>query len=63
MSKNPIAQVDLEDISNFTRVPCGTIPLFGDKFHDISQIEREKYTKVYDFEGKDYILTKSYNYM
>ena len=60
---NMISNTELEDISNFTRVPCGKIPLFGDKFHDINAADREKYIKVYDFEGKDYILTKSYNYM
>jgi hypothetical protein len=54
---------DLSDITNFTRVPSGRLPLFGDKFNDVPLVDRDKYVNVYDFEGKDFILAKAAKYM
>lgn len=35
------------------------MPLFGDKFSGIPEEDRKLYVKVYDFDGKDYILKKA----
>jgi hypothetical protein len=52
-----IADLDLSDLQNFTAVPEGKMPLFGDCFDDLPAEEKQRCCKVYTIDGRDYILT------
>ena len=51
--------IDYNDMSNFTPVPEGKMPLFGDCFDGLPHQEKEQCCKVYSFDGRDHILTKA----
>jgi hypothetical protein len=53
----------MEDIRNFTKVPDDHIVLFGECFNNISDEERSKYLKIYQFEGKDYVWNEAAKYL
>ena len=50
-------------MKNFTPIPEGKMPLFGDCFDGLPIQEKEQCCKVYTIDQRDYILTKAAQHM
>ena len=55
--------IELKDMSNYTPIPEGKMPLFGDCFDALPLEEREKCCKVYTIDGRDHLLTRAAQHM